>query len=253
MKNLLLIIFLSLVAFSCKKDNYLVYDSADRIQFGPDIAYIYQSNAMLFDTLKSQTFYYYADEVKTDTVFFDIYAIGGPKDFDRSFKLQQVLLNGMDNAVPGQHYVAFDDANMQDDYLFKAGEVHKKIPIVLLRDPSMKTKSFVLKFNVVANENFQLGETSNSWRKVIMTDRLSKPDNWTSSVNNVYLGEYSVRKHRFIIEVSGQKWDFDFIKLMIAEPTLLDYYKSVFKIALIEYNKNNPIMLDENGVEVKFP
>ena len=62
-----------------------------------------------------------------------------------------------------------------------------------------------------------------------------------------------------MINVTGQKWDDDFIKVYIKsfdEAPLRNFYLMKIKKALEAYNadpSNNPPMKDENGKEIVFP
>ena len=250
MKNLkyLLIAVVMLTIASCKKDEYYVYSDVARIQFGPDISRIYTTTFNLADTLKGSTFYYDADDVLTDTTFYDIYAIGGTSDKDRNFKLEQKEVTGVTNAVAGKHYVAFNDAAVAKYYVIKAGTIHTRVPVITKRDPELKTSTVILKFDVVENEHFKAGERTNLWRKLEITDRLTKPVAWSSG-----FGVYSTVKHAFMIEVTGQRWDQVFITELAID--LRDYYLTTIKEALINYNNAHPAnpMKDENEQLVVFP
>ena len=240
---------------SCKKDQYYLYDDVSRIQFGPDIARIYQPSYNLADTLKAFTFYYETPDVTEDTVFFDIYAVGGVAKQDRTFVLEQEQLANVVNAVPGTDDVAFNDPRATRNYVIKAGEVHTKVPVILLRNSGLKSKTVTLKLHASVNDNFQLGERNNLWRKIVFTDRLSQPSAWDASGTRYYYGNYSVTKHQFMIETTGLKWDQDFMAVLPSDYALLQYYLGVLKTALIDYNKAHPgnPMKDESGEMVIFP
>ncbi|SMO74654.1 DUF4843 domain-containing protein [Solitalea koreensis] len=250
------VVALALISLaSCKEDDYYLFNDTARLQFGPDISRIYQTSFNLADTLKPFTFYYENPDVKQDTVFFDIYAIGGVSSKDRSFTLEQVQVQGVNNAVAGTHYVAFNDPLVSKNYVIKAGQVHSFVPVVVLRDASLKNSNVVLKFNVVADKNFQLGEANNLWRKIDLTDRLSQPAAWNASASQYYFGKYSIVKHRFMIESTSQKWDQEFISFVMADYALLQYYTGTLKTALVNYNNAHPgnMLKDEVGDLVVFP
>ncbi len=244
-----------LSVYACKKDQYYLYDDMARVQFGPDIARIYTPSYNLADTLKPYTFYYEDASTVQDTVFFDIYAIGGVSKEDRSFTLEQVQVPNVTNAQAGKHYVAFNDAKATKNFVIKAGTVHTKVPIILLRNVDLKANTYILKFKVVADKNFQTGEINNLWRKIEFTDRLSQPAAWNASAVQFYYGKYSVVKHRFMIESTGEKWDQDFMASLPSEYALLQYWIGTLKINLIDYNAKNPgnPLRDENGELVVFP
>ena len=169
--------------------------------------------------------------------------------------MQQVAdTTGALNAVPGVDYKAFTDASVNSKYVIKAGERNTLVPIVLLRSATLKTATVTLIIKVAANDDFQLGETTNIWRKVTSTDRLSKPAAWTSTIN-IYFGTYSVVKHQFMIDVTGKKWDQTFLSGVLSDFTQLIYYTNVCKTALINYNNAHPgnPLRDETGALVVFP
>ena len=251
----ILISMLIIGVASCKKDQYYLYNDVARVQFGPDPSRIYTASYNLADTLKPYTFYYEDASVQEDTVFFDIYAIGGISEKDRSFTLEQEQVAGENNAVAGTHYVGLHDPRATKNFIIKAGTVHTSVPIILLRDASLKTHTYVLKFKVAANENFQLGEVSNLWRKITFTDGLSQPAAWDATFTRYYYGDYSITKHAFMIEATSQKWDQDFLLEIRSDYALLQYWIGTVKIALINYNNAHPgnPLRDENGDLVIFP
>jgi hypothetical protein len=241
---------------SCKQNEYYLFNDVARIQFGPDIARIYTASYNMADTTKNFTFYYDAASIKQDTVFFDIYAIGGISAKDRSFTLQQVsLTDGSTNAVAGTDYKAFNDPTVNVNYVIRAGQIHAFVPIVLLRTPAQQSTTYTLKLLLVENENFKLGEKNNIWRKVVFTDRLSQPTAWTASMSQYYFGAYSVVKHAFMIQTTGQKWDQTFMSTVTADYAQMMFYVSQCKTALVNYNTSHPgnPMKDENGSVIVFP
>src|SRR5690606_13927682 len=110
-------------------------------------------------------------------------------------------------------------------------------------------------FRVAANEHFLTGEPTNLWRKVEFTDRLSQPASWDAWMTQYRLGNYSTVKHQFMIQETGQLWDQDFIASLMSDLALLGYWTSVIKVALIDYNNQNPnnLLTDEFGELVVVP
>jgi hypothetical protein len=258
MKNIKYLIFaLALVVLaSCKKDPYQVYNDLARLQFGPTPNYAYIASHNLLDSTKTYSFSYGPTTTTQDTVFFDIYIMGNPSTKDRPFTLQQVqLTDGSTNALAGTDYKAFTDATVSSVYVIKAGQTHAVVPIVLLRSATLKTTTVTLEVKIAPNVNFQPGDQALIWRKVIFTDRLSQPAAWNASRTTYYLGAYSIVKHAFMIQITGQKWDDDFINTVFADYEQGIYWSSKCKMALADYNKAHPgnPMLDENGLVIVFP
>lgn len=246
---------LLLMLLACKKDPYFLYNDEAKIQFGPEPEKIYISAFNNADTLKRLTFYYHDDAVTQDTVFFDIYAIGGTSTEDRTFKLEQEQIPGVENAKPGVHYKDFNSPDLTAAYSIKSGTVHTRVPIVFLRDESLKSKAVELKFKVVDNNNFQAGENTLLWRKAVVTDMLSQPDSWDDWYTEYFLGSYSMAKHSFMIEKTNQKWDADFLTYLMTVPAEMTYWVSECKAALLNYNMAHPDdnLTDEFGELVQFP
>lgn len=254
-KNIAFILFVFAVFISCKKDKFYVYNGDAMLQFGPPIENLYKPIYDFMDTLKLHTFYYDPASVTEDTVFFDIYAIGGPKNTDRTFTLAQEQIPNAVNAESGKHYVAFNDSRATKNFVMKAGEVHTLVPIILLRDASLKTSTPQLKIVVAADQNFQLGERNKIWRRIEFTDRLSQPLIWATNttIRNSFFGTYSTTKHAFMIEATGEKWDDAFFQAMLSDLSLATYWKTIVKTALIDYNNTHPPLTDEFGNPVTFP
>lgn len=245
--------FLIVVVAACQKDQYYYFNDQARLQFGPPQNGRVNNNEFL-DTVKSATFFYEDASVLIDTVYFDLYTIGEVSNVDRSYSLRQVQMSNADNAVPNKHYVAFDDALATQLMVIKAGQVHAQVPIIIKRDPDLKSKTMVLNFEVVENENFKLGEKTKLWRKLYITDRLSRPSGWDAWMAQYQFGPYSVTKHKFMIDVTGEKWDQEFFVALISASDLMGYWKSVLNTALIRYNKEHAEPLkDENGEIIYFP
>lgn len=228
---------------ACKQDGYLYYSDVSRIRFD-----------VTTDTLKRYTFYYEDASVTEDTVFFNIIAIGGVKSTDRTFTLVQEQLPDEVNAEPGKHYVAFNDPRAAKNYVIRAGTVQSQVPVILLRDASLRSESVKLKFVVQSDDNFQLGEPNLLWRKVEITDKLSQPASWDSWMVSNALGKYSVTKHEFMIQTTGNKWDTEFIAWLRSDDGPRKYYQTTLKTALIDYNNAHPgnPLTDEFGDPVVF-
>ncbi|MDR2281690.1 MAG: DUF4843 domain-containing protein [Sphingobacterium sp.] len=250
----LLLALLSASLWSCKQEPYNTFEDIQIIQFGPAPEDLYVSGRELRNRVKAHTFVYEPEEKLLDTVYFDVYALGGMKNKDRFFFFVQEAVPDVENAIPGVHYQAFDKEG-GDLCVIKANTVYTKLPVVLLRDPSLKKKTVVLKFKLFPNEEFVVGEKEKLWREVSYTDQLSKPDAWTANVAKYYLGEYSSEKHRFMIKVTQQRWDEQMITEAVPQTDLMMYYKAVLNAALIKNNNESTTgpLRDENRQLIVFP
>lgn len=254
-RNFIYLLLMTALFSSCEKKYYNYYEGIGIAQFGPALRFIYMPYYDLNDTLKTYTFFYRDASVKQDTVYFDLYALGGPGDKDRPFVLKQVIVAGKDNAEPGVHYKAFNDPSLASTYVVKAGEVHMFVPVIMLRHGSLREREVVLQFALEENEWFRKGEVNKLWRRLEFADKLNQPSAWTTAASNLYWGKYSKVKHEFMVQQTGERWDQEFMAALSAEQAYAVYWKVKLRTLLAEYNAahlSNPLK-DENGELVVFP
>lgn len=206
MKKLLLplnIVMLLTLLTACEKD-LPVYNGSDSML---NFVYAHEQNS---DSTCMYSFVYESDDVVKDTVWFDITTMGFPQDRDRYYELEQVL-TGNHDAVPGKHYVAFDDADYRSKLCVPAGAIEARLPVVVLRDPSLKTEGNVtLRLKFEPNDEFIVGYITRSFKVLTISDILSRPNNWNGICDH-YFGDYGPVKHQFMIDVSGERWDDDYL------------------------------------------
>lgn len=149
----------------------------------------------------------------------------------------------VNNAVAGKHYQGFDTPALQKYYMIPAGKARTKIPVVLLRDASLKSENVVLKFSIKANKYFINGYEPYRERTIEFTDQLSEPSYWNKEYGEwgftfaMYFGTYGVVKHQFLINQTGEKWDDTYIeKLMTGDSGYLTYIYEKMVARLEEVN-----------------
>ena len=200
MKRLKYVIFILCLVGCQEADEYLFSDVA-RIQ--------------LKDTSALSYSFVYVSSVKNrDTVKVPVNVIGGPQNRLRKIRLSQITeyrvtyvkdalgnvtdtikTEIMNKAIPGVHYVDFSDAEMTGQTFVKPNAVGMDIPVILLRDTSLKTNEVRLRLKLEVSEDFQLGENIYLNRTIVISDMLIKPSQWRG-MKELYLGKYSVPKHR---------------------------------------------------------
>jgi len=210
MKTLYYLLGITAIALflSCEKE-LEVYQAGARLSF-------YYAAAS--DTLVSYSFVYGPSTTTQDTVWLEMETIGELSATNRSISVEQVS-TGINDALPHVHYVAFDDASLQNAYMMPAGRSRTRIPIVLKRDASLQSKRMTLLVQIKHNEIFPLSYSSRDQVKIVFSDLLEKPTNWNATFVNPNgtilvifpLGEWGAVKHRFLIEQTGEKWDYDYI------------------------------------------
>ncbi len=199
------------------------------------------------------SFVYSGSTVTEDTVWLTVTTLGFVKDYDRTLAIEQVT--GSENdAVAGKHYVAFDDESLKKYYVVPAGAVSTEIPVVLLRDASLKNGAYNLEISIKENENFKPGYEDDRCRTIIISDKLSKPSKW-STYFDYYVSYYTPGVHQFMIDVSGERWDDDYIESLGTDDGYLLYLGSFFKNKLEEVNAERvaaglDVLREEDGTPV---
>lgn len=240
---------------SCRKDSYLHFEDDARLQFGPTPDKMYNTSANLHDTVKAFTFLTRPADVERDTLYFDLYLLGNVASTDRAYQLKQAQLNEVENAIPGIHFVPFDDPSIKHLYVLPANKAHVKVPVVLLKDATLSESDYQLRFKIAENENFKIGDTRLNWRKVIIADVLIVPSSWVVG----YYGTYSRVKHRFMMQQTGMEWDELYFNVIKTDVTMNLYWQGKLRQLLHEFNTNQenidkgdaPLM-DENNRAVTF-
>lgn len=241
-----IIIILLAVAAGCKKADYMLYQDVARAQWADADAVSY-------------TFVYEAQAVVRDTVYVRLNTIGGITGQDRKVKLEQVaeydityvrdpLTNKIVDstvkekpfkAVPGKHYVPLDDPSMQSLLVVRANRAFDSLPIILLRDTSLKTNSYRLRLKVIANDAFAIGEAKAIEKTLVFSDKLERFASWAtdtySSAAFGTWGKYSTAKHQFMIDVLKVRIDEEWWKaIQLAQAG--QHYKALVKDALFAFN-----------------
>ncbi len=229
---------------SCEKDLEVYSDPTCRLNFYYDISDLSKFKPEM--ALGSYSFVYGDAEVRQDTVWYEIETMGFTSGQDRPICIEQIQEEGAANAVPGKHYVAFDDPSLAAWYCIPAGKARTKIPVVMLRDASLTQETVALRFRIKPNEFFTIGYEPYAERVLYFTDMLAEPAKWTYAYPSWgshtisladYFGTYGVVKHRFLIEETGEKWDDEYIdKLMTGDSEYLVYMTQKMSKRLAEVN-----------------
>ncbi|MBR1462234.1 MAG: DUF4843 domain-containing protein [Prevotella sp.] len=217
----------------------------------------------------SYSFVFGSEDRQRDTLWYEVIAMGFVHDQDRAITIKQIESEG-NQAVPGKHYVAFDDPSLSSLYVMPAGKSRTKIPVVILRDPSLKKDPATLRFAIAANENFIPGYPEYNSRYLSFTDMLSKPSKWDFDYPypgyagyyvhlSDWFGVYGVVKHQFLIEQTGKKWDDEFIETLMGGSSFdyIDYMMAKMEKRLAEVNAEREaqgldVLKEEDGTVVKF-
>lgn len=178
----------------------------------------------------------YGEEVQTYVMHLVVNVSGYAAAEDRTFSLEVVA----------------DKTNVtQQDYtigelVVPEGSVKAIIPVTVHRKMSdtewdladLESPAARLTFQLVANDNFQLGASERKQYTITWHDRLTMPSQWT--VVRSYLGEWTNSRHRFLIDYVGIT-DFDtFIADYVGKTSRLYGLQARCIRLLNEYNAAHP-------------
>ncbi len=211
-----------LLAIGCEATQMDDYVNDPGIYFHPDAKQ---------DSL-AYSFFFKKESVIRDTVYVRVNVTGMLTDYDRPIKLVQTNVGKSNAAVAGVHFIAFDDAEVKTFMRIPAHAAYVEVPVILLRDESLKSGEKRLGLAVAENEHFRLG--INRWRSYVvkMTDTVSKPRIWDNEWSVIFGPTWGVEKMRLIIQSTGHTdWE-----TVPREMAYNNWMGKVARQALADYN-----------------
>ena len=188
----------------------------------------------------SKTFIYDHSSIERDTIYLKMRTMGFVTSYDRPVQLEQAEAlpeagSGMSNAVPGVHYVPFDDPEYEGFAVVKAESAEANIPVILLRHASLSKQQVILKIRIVENDVFLAINPELSEKTVVFSDMLQKPEAWDSYVDK-FFGIWGPVKYRFMLDNSSELWDDAFLKVLLDDYPYLKYWQARMYNLLAEEN-----------------
>ena len=189
-------------------------------------------------------FIYADDKVKEDTIWVKIISRAALPSKDMKVSLRAFndttdnLLSFL-NADSGVHYKSFQD--MADKMILHKGQMLDSIPVVLLRDKSLKENGRRLTLRMADSEDRKAADQkadnddSKMFVVIYISDGYSEPSNWRWYMTQ--FGRYGKVKHEFMIKDSGQRWDAAFIEEIRQDPYDQIYYLYKFRNDLKDLNQ----------------
>lgn len=206
MKKIKLILFclVGINIASCKKDGLQFFDESNYLYI--DLV----KDAALPFPQRSFTFTFDSPDVMEKSFQIPVKFAGRTATADRTFKIS--LVDSLTTAVNGTDFEI-----SPDNQKIEAGQKAGYITVKLKRTEKMKTATFNLVLKIEDNENFKPGHLP--LVKVMVSDRLIKPEWWLAS-HNRFLGNYSDLKCRLWLE---------FMKVSDgSDPWGIPYYQSFY-------------------------
>ena len=225
MKKYILYILGLLFFVSCQEEKLETF-SGDR--------YISFSKSVETDSI-SLSFFFYPGQEKV-YVPLELSLAGLPLNKDLEYKIE----------VNEEHTTADSKFfKLPDNLIFEKGKIKDTINIELVNFPELKEKEVKLVLNVVENENFTPGAISYRYAKIIFTDMVSQPVWWDWIVTRYTLGEYSEKKFRLFMEVTGIG---DLFGLHASE---IRSYAIQFKYYLLKEKEEGRTVYEDDGAEME--
>lgn len=203
-------------------------------------------------------------ELTQDTVWLEVETMGFVSDQNRTIELEQIKIEeeellkyGENEAVAGVHYVPFDNPELLAKSYVPAGSTITKIPVVVLRDPSLDSKSVALRISFKNNGIFKPGYAKYNTHTLHISSHLTKPESWDLNYLDYNFVKYTETIHELMIQWTGNAWDNDYVKEIAGSYDYLQYLRRFFQEKLKEVNaerlsQNLDILREPNGDPVKF-
>lgn len=245
---------------SCEQTSVAAYDGKPYIAF-----YDSSRQYRLCVQTYQNNFYYMPSSVSRDTVWVKLQALGSMPPTDCHIRLRAyhnttvTTLQKLDDAKSGVHFVPFDDPEMQKLLVFHANRLTDSVPVILLRDASLKKVGHRLTLRIESTDEATAADlrpdssVDHATVVIYTADCLTQPTKWDLYF---FLGAYGQVKHDFIIRHSGEKWDDDFISSLSESEKV--YYLYKFRNELTTENEERkkngqPPLTEEDGTSVSFP
>lgn len=188
----------------------------------------------------TKTFIYDKSDIDRDTIYIPMRTMGFVTDYDRPIGIEQaeaVFAEGKRgaNAVPGVHYVPFDDSEYIKFAVVKAGKAEAMLPVILLRDPSLEEEEVTLRIRIVRNKEFLPINDEDSEKRITFSDMIMQPEKW-DDIFTKFFGTWGPVKYRFMLDVTNERWDDEFIEKLWNDYPYLMFWQSRLRTLLEEEN-----------------
>lgn len=190
MNKIIIIVLAIITFFSCQEEKLEAYS-------GDNYIYFTKSNT---DSI-TFSFAYDATLTKT-TVNIPVEIISGIRDFDREYKV--IFLADESTAVEGQHFTA-----LIGEQTIKAGNIVDTLRLEVMKTDDIDDSVVEAVFQIVDSKDFRAGFPSHSKARVQITNKLVQPQWWDNWHVSSGLGDYSNKKYRLFIQVTGE-FDLDY-------------------------------------------
>lgn len=245
LKPLFVFLMLAGLLSSCKEQAIEPWKAGSYIHFDGNFESFY-------------SFVYAGSDVVRDTINLQLNIAGNIESADRYFEVKQVKTYGFiyeqdeygnyidsafielpNQAVPGVHYVDLESYDPLQ-FVVPADSLYGSFDLVVLRDPSLKLADYSLSLEIQQTSDFLPGYAPRQKITITLSDQVIEPEYWSGFVignTTVYsvMGYYGKVKHQLLIDVTGKRWNDDFIANELTEEYLV-FYKNMAVMELERIN-----------------
>jgi hypothetical protein len=208
---------------SCKKDEIMRYDSGDHVQFNKSFI---DSSMFSFLALPDE------DEARAPLV---IELVGKPVDKDRQYKIS--VAKDQSTATP-QHY------SLPSSFTLKANRTSDTAWVTVKKLPDLSVKPVRLVLMIESTDELKFGQVDYCVSILNISNVIARPDWWNQNVEWYYLGEYSNKKYKLFIQVTGRS------EINSANIDEVRYYTMKLKSYLLQEKDAGRTVYEENGQEM---
>ena len=219
-----LFLFMALAAaLSCKKDAIDTYNGNDYIQFKKNY-----TDSSLFSFLALPN----ANEAVTPIA---VELAGKPEKRERTYK---VTVDKALSTATEAHFA------LPGSFTLKPNSIIDTFWITVKKSPDLLVKPVRLVLRIESTDDLKQGQVEYSVAILNISNVVAKPDWWNSTVENNFLGDYSDKKFKLFIEVTGVS-DLD-----PANTNMVRNYTLMLKSYLLKEKDAGRTVYEDNGSEM---
>ncbi|MHA4810226.1 DUF4843 domain-containing protein [Flavitalea flava] len=212
-----------LTVAACKKDKIQLYKGDSYIQFSKNY-------------IDSSLFSFLALPDKQEALTpMPVELVGPPENRDRIYKIEVV-----------KELTSATDANysVPVSFTLKAGHLTDTAWITVKKTPDLAVKPVRLVLKIVSSEDLKTGQSDYAVSILYISNVIAKPDWWDENMTDNFMGDYSDKKYKLFIQVTGVS-DLD-----ANDTNQQRYYTILFKNYLLREKDAGRTVYEDNGTEM---
>ena len=136
-----------------------------------------------------------AGKIEADRIPLEMIVSGSTPDYDRSYS---VVINEATTAKEGEHFKL-----LSGNLVIRKGRVSDTLWLDVMNCEELKGRNLYLQLDLQENNNFSLCFPDHNICKIYLSDIIEKPEWWDEWQDTEGLGQYTEKKFRLFVQVSG--------------------------------------------------